>query len=125
MQICVFVCVPELKLAELRALSETCDVFQFFFCSERLVEFTFQHVSLLVATWLPVDNADVRPAPMLWITMGERKEESCLHSKGRASPSSCWPRSKWTPWKMGFIKPYVSVLSVSNQSDSRVAWLGQ
>lgn len=51
MQICVCVFVSELQLAELRAPSETCDMFQFFFCSESSAEFTFQHTFLFVATW--------------------------------------------------------------------------
>lgn len=105
MQICVFVCVPELKLAEPRALSETCDMFQFFFCSESSL-FSMR-LNLLPPVRPPVDNADVCPAPMLWITAEERKEDSCLHSKGRVSPGSSCPRSKWTPWKMGCIKSYV------------------
>lgn len=130
MQICVFVCVPELKLAELRALSETCDMFHFFFRSESSL--FSRRLYLLPPVRPPVDNADVCPASMLWIMMRkERKIVVFIESgakggeQGQTSPSSSWPRSRWTPWRMGSVQSYVFVLSVSNQSDSRVARLGQ
>lgn len=59
-------------------------------------------------------------------------EASCLLSmqpkrseQQRASGIACGLGANEHPGKWVFIKSYVFVLSVSNQSDSRVAWLGQ
>lgn len=61
-------CLLELKLAELRPLSETCDMFQFFFCSESPVDFTSQHALLFVATCVTTKADRFHPS-ILWITV--------------------------------------------------------